>query len=157
MLREMLVRHEGLRKKAYKCSKGKWTIGIGHNIDANPLPADMKLYLAEHGELSDELIDRLFEADVAIAERGCRILYPGFDSFSENRRNALIDLMFNMGLGSLQKFHVTNSLINKGDWSRAADNLKLSLYYRQLGGDPPGTDDGREERPEEICRLLRDG
>jgi len=26
-----------------------------------------------------------------------------------------------------------------------------------LGGDPPGTDDGKLERPEEVAKLLREG
>jgi len=29
--------------------------------------------------------------------------------------------------------------------------------YAQLGGDPPGTDDGKLERPEELARMMREG
>ena len=40
-LREMLERHEGRKKKVYRCSKGKKTIGVGHNVDAKGLPPDI--------------------------------------------------------------------------------------------------------------------
>jgi len=30
---EQLVRHEGLRLKAYRCTTGKLTIGYGRNLD----------------------------------------------------------------------------------------------------------------------------
>jgi len=32
-IKEQLVRHEGLRLKAYRCPAGKLTIGIGRNLD----------------------------------------------------------------------------------------------------------------------------
>ena len=48
-------------------------------------------------------------------------------------------------------------------WDRAANELKyadgekktrLSLYWKELHGDPDGTDDGKTERPEAIYNLL---
>jgi hypothetical protein len=47
--------------------------------------------------------------------------------------------------------------INAGQWARAAEDLRDSAYWRQLGGDPKGTDDGKLERPEEIAAMLREG
>jgi hypothetical protein len=55
---------------------------------------------------------------------------------------------------------------NRYDWQRAADEIKysngltknkLSEYWKQLGGDPVGRDDGRLERPEEIYKMLVGG
>jgi hypothetical protein len=35
--------------------------------------------------------------------------------------------------------------------------MRDSAYWRELGGDSVGTDDGRLERPEEIAAMLRNG
>lgn len=40
---------------------------------------------------------------------------------------------------------------------KAAEQVRDSEYWRQLGGDPGGTDDGKLERPEEIAAMLREG
>jgi hypothetical protein len=39
----------------------------------------------------------------------------------------------------------------------AANQVNDSAYWRQLGGDPAGTDDGKLERPEEIAQMMREG
>ena len=36
-LTETLIRHEGLRLEPYRCTEGKLTIGVGHNLDDNPI------------------------------------------------------------------------------------------------------------------------
>jgi lysozyme len=156
-VRGMLIRHEGKRNKKYRCSKGHWSIGIGHNIDALGLPKDIKAYLDEHGRITDEMIKRLFAADVMDAVTACMKLYPQFNTFSEARRLALVDFLFNVGIGTAQQFVNTNRAVNGGDWTAAAEGIRTSLYWKQLGGDPPGTDDGKLERPEEIYKMIREG
>ena len=32
-IRELLVRHEGLRLKPYRCTAGKLTLGVGRNLN----------------------------------------------------------------------------------------------------------------------------
>lgn len=154
---KMLIRHEGYKLKPYRCSANKWSIGIGHNFQDNPLPAHIQKYLDEHGEITDDMVMELFEADVAQAIRDCRLLYLRFDTFTPNRRAALVDLLFNMGYSRMSKFVNTNKAINEGKWAAASRGIRNSLYYRQLGGDPPGTDDGRYERPEEIADMILKG
>jgi lysozyme len=156
-LRAMLIRHEGRSKLPYHCPTGKLTIGIGHNIDAKGLPKPIMAYLEEHGEITDDMINNLFAADVMDAVSACMKLYPQFNTFTEDRRLALVDFLFNVGIGTAQKFKNTNAAINGGNWTKAAEGIKASLYYRQLGGDPPGTDDGKLERPEEICTMILNG
>jgi lysozyme len=145
-LREMLIRHEGYRKIPYADVKGIKTVGVGHNLVANPLNSAMAEYLQEHGELTDEMISDLLEDDVEVAQIGCRKLYPKFDDFSENRQNALTDWVFNVGLGTARSFHQTNLCINLGNWQGAADHLIDSEYARQV-----------HKRAFEISDLIRNG
>lgn len=156
-LRKTLIRHEGKTNKPYRCTKGHRTIGIGRNMDVKPLPRAIRLFLDEHGYITEEHINALFATDIMDAMSGCIDLYPDFNAFSENRKIALIDFMFNVGYGTARKFKVTNSYINAGNWLAASEEIRQSLYYTQLGGDPPGTDDGKLERPEEIARMLKEG
>lgn len=131
-LKEMLIRHEGWRTKPYRDSNGFLTIGCGHNISANGLPEYIRRYLKENGSITNEMVNELLENDIKIAKDACLRLYPRFNSFTENRKNALIDFLFNVGIGTAKKFERTNQYINMGFWTQAANNLKKSLWYRQV-------------------------
>jgi lysozyme len=156
-IRALLERHEGRKKKPYVCPAGKKSIGIGHNITDNGLPKPIKEFLDAHGYITDEMINTLFASDIMDAVSACMKLYGQFNEFSEARRLALVDFLFNVGIGTAQKFKTTNAAINGGNWTKAAAGIKASLYYRQLGGDPPGTNDGKLERPEEIAAMIETG
>lgn len=145
-IKEMLERHEGKRNKTYKCSAGKRTIGIGHNIDGKGLPTDIAAYELQHGEIADDMIYELLDADISDAISDCKKLYPEFESFTESRRIALIDFLFNIGISTATTFKNTNIAINTGEWGKAADGLLASKYAKQVGG-----------RAKEIAELLRTG
>lgn len=154
-IREILVRHEGWRRKRYRCSRKHWTIGVGWNLDAWILPPDILAYEHIHGEITDEMISRLLDISITNATNNCRDIFPGFDQFTERRRFALIDMCFNLGAMGLIGFKRMRTAIAAGDWNEAAEQVRDSGYWRQLGGDPAGTDDGKLERPEEIAAMLR--
>ena len=145
-VKNMLMRHEGSRVKPYIDTVGKKTIGIGHNMDASPLPEDMAAYLKEHGEITPAMIDALLEHDIKLATEGCEILFPAWKAFSDNRQDALIDFVFNVGLGKVKTFVHALASIRAGDWSVAADEMQKSAWYKQVHG-----------RGIEICRMIRVG
>jgi lysozyme len=142
-LKQELILDEGKRYKVYKCSQNKNTIGIGHNIDAKPLPADIRSYLQQYGRINDAMIDILYDKDVQDATDDCLKLWKNFNSFSVNRKKALINVMFNMGMYKIRKkFPSFCKAVNAQNWQRAADELKysngltknrLSDYYIQVG------------------------
>ena len=142
-LRAMLVRHEGYRKIPYRCPAGHMTIGIGHNYDANPLPGDIRQHLNVYGYITGNMVERLFQMDIEAAGEGCRRLYKDFYDFTEDRRMALIDFVFNVGETTAVTFVQTNRAINEGRWKDAANGLRKSKYYKQVG-----------KRGEEIARML---
>lgn len=157
MIRDLIKKHEGFSNVPYKCPAGKQTIGWGHNIDAHPLPKDIEGYLFAKGYILPEHAERLLSADIEMATQDCRQLYPGFDGFSDKRRAALIDFLYNIGIVRAKGFKLMQKAILAGDWNEAAEQVRDSAYWRQLGGDPIGTDDGRTERPEVIYRMLKEG
>lgn len=145
-LREMLERHEGRRSKVYKCTAGKDTIGVGHNIDAKGLPSDIEDYLDENGYITNEMIDRLLDDDIEDAISDCKRLYPNLEDFGDVRMEALIDFVFNVGYGTAKKFVNTNKLINAEKWEQVADALEGSKWYRQT-----------TNRAKEIVEMIRWG
>lgn len=145
-LRKLIRNHEGYSPIVYKCPAGKRTICFGFNLDAHKLPDDIAAYLAEHGSVQREMCERLLGILLEVAIADCRALYPAYDSFSENRRNALADWLYNIGMRVAKQFVTTNRLINDGLWVEAAMNLEKSKWYRQVG-----------RRGKAICKMLRDG
>lgn len=145
-LKELLIKHEGKRYKVYKCPAGKATIGIGHNIDAKGLPDDIRAYLTQYGKITDAMIDILYEADVNNAIEDCLKLYKGFQDFTKNRKKALIDFLFNVGLSKALLFKKANLAINEARWQDAGLEMKDSLWYQQVG-----------DRADEIIELLMEG
>jgi len=142
-IREQLKQHEGLRLRPYRCPAGRLTIGYGHNCEANPLPEHIGQYLAEHGCITEKMADELLDRDIFNAVKDCRKLYPAFDAFLPPKQNALIDMIFNLGYSGLRKFTTTNLFINAGRWRDAAENLKRTKWYGQVGN-----------RAKTICKML---
>lgn len=128
---ELITKHEGRRRRPYKCTEGFNTIGVGHNIDANPLPADIAKRLKETGSIDDEMIDRLLVMDITRAAGDCKKLFPAFNSFSLNRQAALIDWCFQLGFTKANRFVKAVACINTGRWSEAAAEMRDSTWAKQ--------------------------
>jgi lysozyme len=93
-LRAQLQRHEGLRRRPYRCTAGHWTIGIGWNIDAHPLPPDIAARVAVGEALTDAEVDRLYTVSVQrICEELPRAWRP-FTDLDDVRQRALVDMAF---------------------------------------------------------------
>jgi GH24 family phage-related lysozyme (muramidase) len=126
-------------------------------MDAHPLPSDISACLNLTAAITEEMADRLLNISIASAEAACRDLFQHFNDFSERRQAALIDMIFNLGVKGVMAFRKMRAAIDEGNWNEAAHQVNDSAYWRELGGDPMGTDDGKFERPEEIAKMLRDG
>lgn len=159
LLMSMIERHEGRRNKPYRCPAGHLTIGVGHNMEARPLPRDMHAFLAKHGYLTDGMVDQLLITDLGDATRDAIEVVGAqtWENLSLARQYALVDMAFTLGAGGLRKFRRFLAAVRAGEWGKAAAEIRASKYYRQLGGDPDGTDDSRLERPEEIVRMIETG
>ena len=147
MIREMLKRHEGMRLGVYICPARKHTIGVGWNIDARPLPDDIALYLKQNNQITEEMSDRLLDISIESATKDCQRIYPNFDMFSESRQEALIDFVFNVGVGTALKFRNMLAAIVSGNWDKAANELYYSQWRTQVG----------PSRANEIIHMVREG
>ena len=124
-LEQRITLHEGRRALPYKDTEGKLTIGVGHNLTDNGLP--------------DHIIDLLLEWDIDMARRELDRIHPGWRNYSPNRKDCLVELMFNMGAPSLLTFKKMWAAIEREDWAEAAAQLLDSKWAVQVGPNRSAT------------------
>lgn len=118
-LRQYLIVAEGLRLKPYTDTVGKLTIGVGRNL------TDVGISATEAYEMLDHDIDR---AIIALVKG-----YPWFPYQDAVRQAVLVELMFNMGPFTLRTFVNTLAAFARKDYEAAAEGLKRSKWYTQVG------------------------
>jgi lysozyme len=117
-----LRRDEGVVDHAYQDSLGYWTIGVGRLIDKR-----------KGGRLTDEEIDYLLMNDIIECVKDLDKSLPWWRSLSEPRRRVLVNMRFNLGMAGLLGFKNTLKFIETGDYKRAAENMLLSKWAKQVG------------------------
>jgi len=111
--------HEGVEQKAYLCSAGYITIGVGRNL--------------EDRGLSDAEIEFLLDNDVIIVENELTKAFPWWKDMSEIRQRVLADMAFNMGVPRLKGFKNALAAMKEGDYAEAADEMMDSIWAKQVG------------------------
>lgn len=130
-LREMLIRHEGLRLFPYRDTMGKLTIGVGRCLDT------VGISKLEAMALLTGDIERSTEAAATFA---------WFKSISVPRQDVVISMLFSLGLGGFMKFAKMRTAIAIGDFNKAADEMLNSTWSAQTG-----------PRASELARIMRSG
>ena len=118
---EMIKRHEGVRSKVYMCSAGYETIGVGINISESGLG------------LSDDEIDYLLENDIKRVTEELQDTYFWFGGLNEARRDAMVDICFNLGLTKLRGFVNALTAMSREQFDVAADEFMDSKWAQQVG------------------------
>jgi lysozyme len=131
-LYEFIAKHEGRKRKPYKCPAGYNTIGVGWNMDANPLPPDIKKQLDQYGQIDDEMVDRLLNISIRHTLADCQVIFPSYNTFSDARRMALADFVFNLGFKGAKRFVKAVKYINAEKWPEVAQEMRNSDWYRQV-------------------------
>ena len=132
-IKAQLVRHEGLRLKPYRCTAGKLTIGIGRNLD-------------DCGISQSEAYVMLIN-DIMNCEKQLQAKIPDiYNGLDEVRKSVLLNMCFNLGINGLLGFKNTLAFIKAGDWERAANNMLVSRWAKQVGC-----------RAIELSELMRKG
>lgn len=143
-LRSMLIIHEGWQREPYMDTEGHKTIGVGRNLDSNPLPPYMQLFLSHHGCLEDSMIDTLLQQDIDLAILNCRALYYEYDKLPDGVQIALADFMFNVGPHTATEFIKMIANVVKKDWNGVADEMMDSKWASQVKG-----------RADDLCSMIR--
>lgn len=147
-----LIDHEGEILWAYPDSKGYLTIGVGHLIDKR-----------KGGSIPQRISRLLLADDIAVKTAECRAAFDWFDGLDETRKDAIVNLCFNIGIDNLRGFRNMAAAIVAGDWQRAHDELLYAdpskgdwapnSYWTDVGDGPGKTYD----RAEQVATALKIG
>lgn len=132
-LKASIALHEGLRLKPYKDTVGKITIGVGRNLTDKGITNDEALYM-----LGNDIRSAIGEAEAQA--------WWAKVKDSDPRARALIELIFNLGLGGLKNFTHALAAIDSGNYALAADEFLNSKWARQVG-----------QRAVTLTRMIRTG
>lgn len=128
---EMLMRHEGLRLKPYKCTAGKLTIGVGRNLDDNGITEAEAIMMLKY--------------DIEVA-RSALLRYGWFVTMDSIRQEAIINMVFNLGMPRFLQFKKTIEHLQNKEWNLAAAEMLRSKWAEQVGN-----------RAKEIAKIIVTG
>lgn len=114
---ELIKKYEGFSARPYKCPAGVLTIGYGRTIDVRPY------------EITTEEAETVW-LDKYVKTIADQILALVNVELSNNQICALIDFVYNLGIGNFKSSTLLRK-INQGDFSAAANEL---LRWNKAGG-----------------------
>ena len=141
--------NEGIVLKPYKCPAGKLTIGIGRNLDDNPLNTEEFEKIGHNCRTQGITKDEAFylcRNDLKKVKADLDKNLAWWRELNDDRQYVMIDLCFNLGINKLLKFQKTLDSIATGWYIKAGDQLMQSLYAKQVG-----------KRAERNANCLRTG
>lgn len=126
----LIMRHEGLHLKPYRCPAGKLTIGFGRNLDDSGITREeaAALLSADIGRVVEDLLG----------------LFADFDDYPTARQHALMDMRYNLGPGGFRSFKRMIEAVRLGAWATAAEEALDSRWAQQVG-----------QRAKTVAALLR--
>jgi lysozyme len=130
----MVMHHEGIRFKPYRCPALLWTIGVGHVLypDQAKIPMDQRgaypLRPEDNRTFSKAEVDGILRSDLQRFERGVGQLIPV--ALTQGQFDACVSFAFNVGLGTLQRSTFRQKVI-RGEKDAAIASL---LQYCKAGG-----------------------
>jgi lysozyme len=134
-LLDMLKRHEGVMYYVYDDHLGYATIGVGRCVEKN-------VGLG----LSHDEVEYLLQNDVKRCIEELDSNFPWYRNLCEARRDAMINLCFNLGLPRLKKFVKALAAMEAGNYEEAAVEFLDSRWAKQVG-----------TRALEVTHMIRSG
>lgn len=143
---EQLIRHEGEELQVYECPSGFLTIGVGRNLETKGLTKEecdkFNLGVSEKNSVIAKLEVRgitkeesryLLSNDIDYFSKELDKRLGFFNSLPETAKIVLVDMAFNLGVDGLLKFKNTLSLIAKGQYIAASQEMLNSAWKFQVG------------------------
>jgi lysozyme len=136
---------EGVRYVPYKCTEGYWTVGVGRNLETNPLNSEEQIAIfgkqvteleAQIDEiiafpLTDDQVETLLLSDVGSAEESCHSNISFFNNLSDPRKAGFINMAFQLGITGLLNFKNSLAAAEVEDWPWCKEELEDSKWYRE--------------------------
>ena len=136
VMEQELERDEGLRLSAYKDPAEKLTIGVGRNLDDNPLsPAELLVigHDCRTQPITKEQALYLLGNDIKATTLCLDRFLPWWANMDEVRKRVLINMCFNLGISRLLQFKETLHWMQLGHYNAAASCMAESKWAAQVG------------------------
>lgn len=115
--------HEVLKELGETEALGRpWTYGYGFAVGITP-----------YHQIKRNVADRQLEIKAMEYAAELERLIPDWKKHPVVVQTVLINLMYNMGYDRLKQFTTTLDLIKRGQYKLAGENLKNTLWFKQVG------------------------
>jgi lysozyme len=133
-LEKTIVNDEGFSQTIYQCSAGKWTIGIGRNVQDKGITYAEAMHL-----LKNDILECTQDLQ--------RVFGDQFERLPDHTQEALINMRFQLGPGSFRTFRKFIAAIKAWDFAEAE---RQGLDSKWAKNDTPG-------RAKRVLKVLRHG
>jgi lysozyme len=130
-LKALLMKHEGLKLKPYKCTAGKATIGVGRNLDDVGISQEEAMHLLEN-----DIKRCVLEANK----------FSWFKGLDDVRQEVVISMIFNLGIYRFKGFKKLIGALMIKDYKEAALEMLDSQWSEQVG-----------KRSFELAKMMETG
>jgi len=127
--KEDIIRHEGYVREIYLDTEKLPTFGVGHLVTE----LDPEYTWPVGSPVTDERILQAFHDDFMAALDDAHWLFDNFNTHPLAVQRVLVNMAFNLGRTRLGKFKNMIAAVNDKDYSKAADEMIDSRWYRQVG------------------------
>jgi len=129
-IHKLIKEHEGLRLKPYRCTKGKLTIGWGHNLGNG---------------ITEDTAQFIFGEDLADCAADLESIFPGqLQKLPMDVQMVLMDMRFNLGHGGFRGFKKMIQAVKRSNLKEMIRQMKDSMWYRQVPG-----------RAEDLIKMIK--
>ena len=135
-VKNRIKKHEGFVAKVYLDSLDKATIGYGHLLTEEDDFVEGVIY-------DKDILEALFDKDFDKAKQGMEELVGTLD-IAMAAKGIIIEMVFQLGKTGVYKFKNMFAALNEFDYTRAAEEMLNSAWYRQT-----------PSRCEELSNLMR--
>lgn len=130
-LRQLLIKHEGLRLKPYRCSEGVLTIGVGRSLSIG---------------ISKEEALSLLDNDIKKCWEHAEGKYPWFKETDVVRQHVVVSMIFNLGPTGFSKFFNLIAHLALKQYTLASIEMLESVWASQVG-----------PRAKELSNMMKTG
>lgn len=125
MINELLMFEEGYRPRAYMCSTGHPTIGIGTKLGPKNAPLSHYTFTVSEKAAKAMLDDEL------LSSRKELIKHRWYTDLNPDRQDIIKSMAYQIGIHGLFKFKKMIAALERKDWSEAEIQALDSLWARQ--------------------------
>ena len=133
-----LIRDEDERLRTYRCTAGKLSIGVGRNLDdcgiTHAETAELGITVAScvaHG-ITQSQSRALLDHDIDRCEADLDRHLPWWRGLDPVRQRVLLNMCFNMGIGTLLTFTRTLADIHAGQYASATLDMQQSKWHAEV-------------------------